>query len=187
MIVAASFQLLWRTQKPLIIMLLIAAPLLVGILGYRHLVAIPRLATLEKNYLQRQAQVRLEQAGRARNQGPAAEFQRNLEDFRLFDEKLPQEHEFSELIGELDTLAAATGLNLASINYQTEIIEESGILAYSLQFSLQGSYAQVKRFLHSLEMSRRLITIDSLGLSGGADGDGALRLKVTTYFKAEES
>lgn len=176
---------LWRTHKILIIVLMIVAPMLLAIVIYRQSVSTPRLAVLEKTYYQRQVAVRQERAGRAREQGPVAEFKRNLGDLRVFEQRLPPERELSALIGELYELADNAGFDIAAVTYQTEELVETDILAYSLQFSLQGAYPRVKRFLHSLEQSRRLITIDSLGLSGAEDGAGALRLKLTTYFSAE--
>ena len=61
--------------------------------------------------------------------------------------------------------------------------KEIALLQFSLNFNVMGNYEQIKKFVHSLEQSVRLITIKQISLQG-ADADGVnLRLSLETFFR----
>ena len=52
-----------------------------------------------------------------------------------------------------------------------------------LKFNVAGDYDQIKRFIHSLEQSTRLIAIKQVGLQSANDEGVNLRLNLETYFR----
>ncbi|MEJ2699546.1 MAG: type 4a pilus biogenesis protein PilO, partial [Desulfuromonadales bacterium] len=68
--------------------------------------------------------------------------------------------------------------------------EEKGLLSDALSFTVTGKYEQVKKFIFSLEQSKRLIALEQISLSGGEQSGKeqvSLHLKLSTYFRTEAS
>ena len=86
-------------------------------------------------------------------------------------------------------LAAKNDLDINQVQYSPKLLPDQGLLAYSLEFSVTGSYGEIKHFIFGLEQSPRLISIDQLGLSAaarpGRQRQVALSLRLTTYFRSE--
>ena len=57
-------------------------------------------------------------------------------------------------------------------------------MRFELNFNVSGEYEQVKRFIHSLEQSSRLLAIKQIGLQGADDKAVSLRLNLETYFRS---
>ncbi len=179
----------WRMNRTVPIVLLLL--LLIDIAAWAALrfQMEPRLQRLERTFLQRQEEVRDRQReGRAPRQ---AEDRLILaeEDLAVFRKAIPHRAELSGLLGELFTLADATGLRIDQVGYDPETVEGRPLLRYALGFSVNGSYLQVKRFVHALEESPRLIALESLTLSGSDDpdkGDVTLTIQLSTLFRTGE-
>jgi type IV pilus assembly protein PilO len=145
----------------------------------------PRVAERKSHFLQRQAEVRQ----LLRNQGGAANtpeqaYVMAAGDLEKFQQTIPDYQEFTGLVEELLVLSSATGLNITTIGYNPVQLEESGLLKLELNFNLSGEYNQIKRFIHSLEQSPRLIAIKQIGLQGADDRGVNLRLNLETFFRS---
>ena len=172
--------------------LLVVALLLlanIGIfVGMRYFIT-PQVETLERTYIKRQAAMRQSRADGRSPQGPQEELWTAKDDLAVFWEAIPPRVELTALIGELFTLADEAGLAINRINYDPKEVEGRSLLRYGLNFSVSGEYAQVKRFIYSLEQSDRLIAIESVALS--SDGEPvksrvSLSLKLSTLFRMGE-
>jgi type IV pilus assembly protein PilO len=180
----------WRLNRffPLLIaslILLNAAAYL--LLGY---VVTPQRAALEKELMDLQARTRQGRLAEAATKTPAEIYRRGEADLQKFRATIPAKSEFPALLGEIFSLANQAGLTIDQIGYQPKEVEGEGLLRYGLAFSVRGDYGQVKRFIHSLEQSERLMGIDGLTLSGGRDSGEAkveLRLQLATFFRTEAS
>lgn len=121
---------------------------------------------------------------------PQQAYGQGKKDLELFYTLLPSLRNFSELIGDLYTLAEQCNLEISQIGYTQNELPESGILSYALKFSLIGTYDELKRFIYGLEESKRLVVIEQMTLNAANKGDGvgsvSLSLNLTTYFKTEE-
>ncbi len=123
-----------------------------------------------------------------RNQGSAAITPEQLyvlasQDTSKFQEAVPEYQEFTGLIEELLVLSNRARLNITQISYSSEELKQSPLLKFSLNFNVAGDYEQVKKFIHSLEQSVRLITIKQISLQS-SDNDGVnLRLSLETFFR----
>jgi len=174
----------WRLNRfpPLLIaglFLLTAASYL-----FLHHYSLPKLDALEKELIARQTQLRQGRQNTERKT-PAETYRQAMADLQSFRATIPGKNEFPKLLGEIFSLTSQAGLAIDQISYQPKELADQGLLRYGLAFTVRGSYGQVKRFVHSLEQSERLLIIDSLTLSGGRDSGEALvelRLQLATFF-----
>ena len=147
----------------------------------------PRVAEQKSHYLQRQAEVRqlLRNRGGATNT-PEQVYFMAVEDLSKFHQMIPDYQEFTSLIEELLVLSNNASLNIDRIAYSSSQRKESKLLKLELNFNVAGDYGQIKKFIHSLEQSTRLITIKQISLQGASDEGVDLRLKLETYFFTQE-
>lgn len=99
------------------------------------------------------------------------------------------------MIGEVKRLATASSLIPPSYSFQrgaTERVssgsrrnDKLGASEVGIQFNVQGTYAQVRRLINLLELSRQFMIIESIALAAG-DGDTlTLNLQLKTLFRDE--
>ena len=186
---AELFREIWQSnRKPLI---LIAALLIVNILVYLLLqqLFVPRVIDREERFISRQAEARqlLRQAGANAN-SPEQLFAQARRDIAEFQKIVPDLSEFTGLIDELLMLAYRSQLNIDQISYAHKESEKVDLLQYDLSFSVNGQYGQLKKFIHSLEQSPRIMSIQQIALSSSDQVGQAivsLKLKLETVFQAE--
>jgi type IV pilus assembly protein PilO len=81
-------------------------------------------------------------------------------------------------------LSNRASLNITQIRYSSEELKKVPLLKFSLNFNVAGNYEQIKKFIHSLEQSSRLITIKQIGLQN-VEGDAVqLGLSLETLFRS---
>jgi type IV pilus assembly protein PilO len=176
---------LWKSHRSLLILLGVLA--ILNLLTYVALVQFvaPRIAEQESTFLKRQTEVRR----LLRNQGgptntPEQTYLMAVQDLAKFRQAIPDYREFTGLIEELLVLSSRSHLNITQIGYNSTQLEESALLKFELNFNVAGDYDQIKRFIHSLEQSTRLIAIKQIGLEGADDKSVNLRLKLETFFRS---
>ncbi|PLX91108.1 MAG: hypothetical protein C0619_08200 [Desulfuromonas sp.] len=107
-----------------------------------------------------------------------------------FQKLIPPASELSAFIKELFTYADSAKLEIKQINYQPAWDEEFALLSYNLQFSVNGEYRQLKKFIHLLEGAERILVISDISLSGGEgrkekNAEVSLRIQMKTFFRGE--
>ncbi len=176
----------WQMDKKLPLVVVFLLLLNIGAFaGMRYLVS-PRVETLEREYIERQTALRQSRVDGRAPQEPHDEYLAAGDDLKTFWQAIPLRSEFTVLIGELFTLAEEAGLEINQISYDPEPIEERDLLRYGLVFSVGGGYSQVKRFVHSLEQSERLVAIEDVALTGSSEqGQEQVRLslRLSTLFR----
>jgi type IV pilus assembly protein PilO len=177
---------IWRQNRS--VPLLLAALLILDIL----LLLLLTLVVRPQEETSRVALVKLQERVRHGGLGdPASRFRQGQADLQRFRATIPPRQEFSELISDLYGLATKAGLSVDQVNYNPKILPQEGLLSYSLAFGVSGRYDQIKRFIHGLEQSSRLVVIDNISLSAANRPDKgqqvALQLALTTYFVNEEA
>lgn len=179
----------WRLNRSF--PLLIGGLLLANIVAYAVITSVvsPRIDELERRYIDRQADMRYGRRSGEGTRTPAAIFRQGEADLGTFRSAIPAKTDYTALIGEIFSLAAAAGLDIGSVSYAPKEIPEEGLLRYALSFSVQGNYEQIKRFIFSLEQSGRLVAIENLSLGGGRTGETGveLRLQLATFFRTDVS
>ncbi len=100
-----------------------------------------------------------------------------------FKKDLPREEGLTLVIGEIFKTARSNGLRITSGDYTPEIVKETEISRYSMDFPVEGGYHQIKRFIYDLETLKHPVSIDEVSLSTAKeDGLIGLRLRVSIYF-----
>lgn len=145
----------------------------------------PKLSQKEQELALLQQQLR-----RSDVVAPQQAYEDGVRDYARFRALLPSLRNFSDLIGDLYTLAEQCNLEISQIGYKQKELTETALLAYALNFSLTGTYDELKRFIYGLEESKRLVVIEQMTLSAvKGEEDTALvslNLNLTTYFGTEE-
>ena len=176
-------ELLWGTHR--VSLLLLGALLALNVLLIVSLgqFIVPKVVEEETRYLKRQTEVRQ----LLRNQGGNAETPEQLyvlasQDVSKFARSIPEYRDFTALIEELLVLSNRARLNITQISYSSEGFKKSPLLKFNLNFNVAGNYEQVKKFIHSLEQSTRLISIKQISLQS-VEGDAVkLGLSLETLF-----
>lgn len=85
---------------------------------------------------------------------------------------------------ELADLAVQFNINMDQVQYQNNILEDEGLDRFAMMVPLQGGYANLRRFIHAVEDSRKFLVIERVALAEGAEGGVLLSLNilVATYF-----
>jgi Tfp pilus assembly protein PilO len=84
---------------------------------------------------------------------------------------------------EVKKLAREAGLVPKSISYPEEEIQEYNLIRRSINFSVQGTYTGLRKFVSLLEASRSFLSIDEATLANNADGpELRIDLSLSTLF-----
>lgn len=117
-----------------------------------------------------------------------AEATRHLEgDISRLRERFPPRREVVALVRDLSGRAASVRLKVGGIDYKPIEVPEQGLLRLGIAMGLEGSYADLRRFLAELEGMRGRLAITHLAATGRpGEGQVSARLNLTAYFLAEK-
>lgn len=91
---------------------------------------------------------------------------------------------------ELEKLVAEPGLKAGGRSFTADPVKGMPLLRLGMSVSLTGGYRQLVQFLAGLERSKHFVTVDRVELrektSEEESGEGALRVVVSAWFRAEE-
>lgn len=107
---------------------------------------------------------------------------------RLYSERFaPRSQRLTRLNDEVKSLARKAGLEPGTLSYPEEEIDEYGLIKRSFDFSVEGTYAELRKFINLLELSSYFLTLEGVTLSGGDDRGPELRmdLSLSTLFTRE--
>lgn len=115
------------------------------------------------------------------------QFTSNSQDLETFSSLLLPREDFDHFLGELFEFSEKSRLLLDRINFQPKAHDAHQILEYQVRFNVNGSYEQIRKFVHLLESSPRLIAIRTLSLTGEPSSEGhiSVGMKIDTYFRME--
>lgn len=82
-------------------------------------------------------------------------------------------------------LARTNDLDAGGLSVQPIVTADSTLRQLRLQMDLAGSYANMRSFIHQLEVSPDFVVIDNISLREGADDGGSLvvNLSLSTYYR----
>jgi len=92
---------------------------------------------------------------------------------------------FTDAVRELKSLAQRSGLVPKAISYPEEKLEAYGLVRRSFVFGVEGSYAQLRSFLHLVELSRTFFVVEQISVSESGRGLG-IQLRLSTLFATGE-
>lgn len=107
----------------------------------------------------------------------------------LYAERFSTERSrLTDLIREIKRLAEHAGLDPREIGYPEEDLDAFDLRRRSFVFGVQGSYANLRAFLHLLELSPSYVTVDQIRVDeqSGSRGLG-VSLRLSTFFAEEPS
>lgn len=178
---------LWEQNRVRMIVIIVLALLVLALYAGQRWIAEPNLLKLRTEQSQLQKQVRQRQMEFANTGIPVSateQMEKNLQQFRGM---IPAEIDLSRFIGELFQWAQQAGLDIHQISYQPEYDKETKFLRYGLNFSVKGSYPQVKKFIHLLENAKRILVVEKISLVGSESKKKKetveLRIELSTYFQ----
>lgn len=104
----------------------------------------------------------------------------------LYRERLATERRrFTAVTAEIRDLARRAGLEPSAISYPTEEIEGYGLVKRYFTFNVEGTYADLRRFVNFLELTPSFVTLEEVSLSGGEGSRLGIRLSLSTLFVEE--
>jgi Tfp pilus assembly protein PilO len=84
---------------------------------------------------------------------------------------------------EIKDLAKKAGLEPKTVSYPEESIEEFGLIKRSHVFTVEGTYAELRKFISLLESSPSFLSLDEATLTGNPEGpELRIDLKISTLF-----
>lgn len=85
---------------------------------------------------------------------------------RLYDDNFStRRRRLTGVTAEVRMLASRAGLTPRSINYPEEQIQQYGLIKRSFIFSVEGRYADLRKFINLLELSDSFLTLESISLA----------------------
>lgn len=182
------FHALWRQNRrmPVVIAVLLALNLFGWWMAGRILT---RRAEAARTALAQEQDRQRRQLERGSVVPGTVGYREGRDEIDRFRRSLLNKEKLTVFLNEVYSLARSAGLDIDRISYDPEHVREQPLLRYTLNFSVAGGYAQVKKFIRSLESSGGIMILGKVSLSGEqADKDRvSLRLQLTTYFLSDES
>jgi Tfp pilus assembly protein PilO len=98
------------------------------------------------------------------------------------------EQRLSRLITEIRAMTRQAGLEVSSISYDfSQQKRELDTASMRIDFSVAGSYSQIRRLINLFELSQQFVIIDEISLSGAAPGVLTLNISLKTIFHQPET
>ena len=173
-------QRLWIWVPALLFFLANAGAFAVYKLGYAG-----RIETLQET-LQRQAEtVKDIQSKRKQMETMIARVRTNEQQVeQLYADRLSTRSErLTKITAEIQRLEKTAGLVPKSISFPENEIEEYGLIKRSYVFSVQGTYANLRRFVSLLETSRSFLSLDEITVANNTEGpELKIDLSISTLF-----
>ncbi len=107
--------------------------------------------------------------------------QAKLDQQAFYEKRFPATD--SEVLTELGALAVKNNVLLARGQYAHRKPQQ-GLVEMDMEASLSGDYAPIVRFINGLERDRLFFLIDGVALNGQQNGVVSLRMRLTTYLRA---
>jgi Tfp pilus assembly protein PilO len=93
----------------------------------------------------------------------------------------------TDINDEVKKLAREAGLAPKAISYPEEEIQEYNLVRRSFNFSVQGTYAGLRKFVTLLEASRSFLSIDEASVANSSDGpELRIDLSLSTLFTRDD-
>ncbi|MGB8478272.1 MAG: hypothetical protein WCE63_05460 [Acidobacteriaceae bacterium] len=108
--------------------------------------------------------------------------QAKLDQQAFYEKRFPATD--SEVLTELGALAVKNNVLLARGQY-AHGKPKQGLVELRMEASLSGDYAPIVRFINGLERDKLFFLIDGVALNGQQSGVVSLRMRLTTYLRAD--
>ena len=100
-----------------------------------------------------------------------------------FKARIPDHKGLTGVLDDIFGAATRSGLKITTGDYNPMTIKETDISKYTIRFPVEGTYSQVKRFIHDFEALPHILAVEEITFSSGKGaGTIALNIIVATYF-----
>ncbi len=183
----ALLRAVWEQSRVWLCFVAVLILLSVALFVYQSQFATPETVSLLKQQQLLQQQLKEREAEQEQSSVPVSTIEQRQRDLQAFVELVPVKQEFADFLGDLFVWAEQAELEIRQISYRPELDKETNYLHYGLSFSVEGTYGQVKKFIHLLENSKRILIIDRISLGGKRNKDNSatvtLQINLTTIFR----
>lgn len=97
---------------------------------------------------------------------------------------------FTHFLRTVKDLAKKAGLKPTSLGYPKKVLDDYDLIQRDVNFSVSGTYDQLRKFINFLELTEHFITLTKVGLGGSGNDRGnptlAITLSLTTMFSAHD-
>lgn len=108
---------------------------------------------------------------------------------QLYDEQFStRSQRLTRATSEVKSLARKAGLDPRMLSYPEEAIEDYGLVKRSFNFSVEGTYLELRQFINLMEHSDSFLTLEAVTLSEASQDTGPelrMSLKISTLFTKE--
>jgi Tfp pilus assembly protein PilO len=173
-------QRLWIWVPALLFFLANAGAFAVYTLGYAG-----RIGSLQEKLDQQAAELKDAARKRQQMQMMISRVQTNEQQVeQLYADRLSTRSDrLTRVTDEFKQLAKESGLVPKSITYAEDEIQEYGLIKRSFTFSVQGTYASLRKFITRLETSHSFLSIDEVTVANETTGpELRIDLTVSTLF-----
>lgn len=92
----------------------------------------------------------------------------------------------TDVTAEVNRLEARAGLSPRSTAYPEQVIEDFDLVKRSFNFSVEGTYSELRHFVNLLELSPSFLTLEEIQMTEGGEGpELRMTLKISTLFKRD--
>lgn len=91
---------------------------------------------------------------------------------------------YSAVVEDLNKISSQSGLTTRGVQYKQKELAGRGVAEVQISASVEGSYANLVRFINELERSKQFYLLEQLGLAETTAGTAIkLNLQLKTYFR----
>jgi len=185
----ALLKAVWEQSRGWLFAIFVLLLLSLALFIYQTQFVTPELDGLQMRQAALQKQLKVRQAKLSESGVPVSIVEQMEKDLLTFSGLIPEKQKFADFIGDLFYWADNAKLDIKQISYQPKIDKEGKYLNYGLGFSVHGNYQQIKKFIHLLENSKRILIINKIGLSGKQNKNDtsavSLNIGLTTFFQED--
>lgn len=106
------------------------------------------------------------------------QYKKAREDLISLDRAFLTQQDLARLADRLPSMAKRHGLLLPAVSYQEDRQKEAGFRKITLNFNLNGQYANIRRFIHEVESLDLFLYIQDMAIGSSAGESGQLNLRV---------
>lgn len=147
--------------------------------------------TLERTYAREAEALATLQEQRARGETLMARAVREREELSaLYEIRFATEAErHTDFLKEVRKLARDAGMDPLSFSYPKETLEDQGLVKFDVQFTIQGTYEELRSFMNLLELTDQFVILESVGLGSASQTAGrqdptlSITVDLSTYYR----
>jgi Tfp pilus assembly protein PilO len=104
---------------------------------------------------------------------------------RFYEAVAPRRTDVLAVVEDVEKMAKEPGLKPGPRGFAPADVKDPRLVRVKITLPLEGSYDQLVGFLDRVERSRHFLTVDRISLHSGREGNAALQVEISAYFRSE--